>query len=99
MGCRSYINDPNISPEERDARRQVFRLRALYHHFAVFVAVNIALAAINLITSPARLWFYWPLLGWGIWLGVHAFATFSSGRWLGREWEERKVRELLANKG
>lgn len=99
MSCRSFIDDPSLSAEERDARRHVFRLRAFYHHLVVFALVNAGLLAINLVASPARLWFYWPLLGWGVWLGLHAFATFSRGMWLGREWEERKVRELIADKG
>ncbi len=42
-------------------------------------------------------WFYWPLIGWGIGLGVHALAVFGfsgGGPW-GREWEERKTREFM----
>lgn len=99
MACRSrFINDPNLSIAERDARRQVFALRNFYRHLAVFVAVNAVLAATNLLVSPARPWFHWPLLGWGVWLALHAFGTFARGRWLGAEWEERKMRELLADR-
>jgi hypothetical protein len=42
-------------------------------------------------------WFYWPLIGWGIGLGLHAFGVFGfggRGPW-GREWEERKMREMM----
>jgi hypothetical protein len=42
-------------------------------------------------------WFYWALIGWGIGLGVHALAVFGfsgGGPW-GREWEERKMREMM----
>ncbi len=99
MVCRSrYIDDPALPAVERDARRQVSMLRGFYHHLLVFAVVNTGMLAINLIASPGRLWFYWPLLGWGIWLSLHAFATFSRGRWLGAEWEERKLRELLAGR-
>jgi hypothetical protein len=101
MVCRSsaLLNDPSLSPAERAARLQVYRLRGFYHHLGVFVAVNLGLLIINLIASPARLWFYWPLLGWGLWLVLHGASTFSRDRWLGPEWEERKVQEILANKG
>jgi len=99
MGCRSrYIDDPSMSEVERGARRQIARLRGFYHHLLVFALVNTGLLAINLVASPGRLWFYWPLLGWGIWLALHAVGTFGSGRWLGVEWEERKLRQLLADK-
>jgi hypothetical protein len=99
MACRSrFIDDPNLSVAERDVRRQVHGLRNFYNHLVVFAVINSGLAAINLIVSPDRLWFYWPLLGWGVWLVLHAFATFARGRWLGAEWEERKVRQLMAGK-
>jgi len=100
MVCRSrYVDDPALSVAERDARRQIGMLRGFYHHLMVFAIVNSGLLAINLIVSPGRLWFYWPLLGWGIWLALHAIGTFGRGRWLGAEWEERKLRELMAAKG
>ena len=99
MVCRSrFVDDPNLSVAERDARRQVHGLRSFYHHLLVFAMVNSGLAAINFVVSPGRLWFYWPLLGWGVWLVLHAFATFARGRWLGAEWEEQKVRQLMAGK-
>lgn len=99
MVCRSrFVDDPSLSVAERDARRQIQLLRAFYHHVLVFVVVNAGLATINLLASPGRVWFYWPLLGWGIGLALHAFATFACGRWLGADWEERKLRQLLAGK-
>ncbi len=98
-GRKPFADDPSMSADEREARRQVCRLRGFYHHLAVFALVNSLLAAIDLATSPERLWFYWPLLGWGIWMALHAWGTFARNRWLGRDWEERKVRELMAGKG
>lgn len=91
-------DDPALSAEEREARFQVRCLRGFYVHLAVFALVNAGLVAINLLASPGHLWFQWPLLGWGIWLLFHAFGTFARGRFLGREWEERRVRELLAKR-
>jgi hypothetical protein len=99
MVCRSRLTeDPNLSVAERDARRQVHGLRRFYNHLVVFAVVSAGLAAINLVASPARLWFYWPVLGWGVWLVLHAFATFARGRWLGADWEERKIKQFMAGK-
>ncbi len=99
MVCRSrYVDDPSLPVAERDARRQVGRLRSFYHHLMVFAMVNTGLLAINLIASPGRLWFVWPLFGWSIWLALHAVGTYGRGRWLGAEWEERKFRQLMAGK-
>jgi hypothetical protein len=61
----------------------------------VFVAVNGLLHVINFVTSPRSYWAFWPVLGWGMGLVVHAAVTF---RWLpfsSKEWEERKIRELM----
>jgi hypothetical protein len=43
-------------------------------HTAAFLAVNTALAAVNL-SSGDRLWFQWPLLGWGAGLAWHAWVV------------------------
>lgn len=57
-------------------------LRAFYVHLSVHVAVNTLLHVINLVTAPRRYL-------------AHGAATY---RWLpftGKDWEERKIRELL----
>lgn len=95
--CR-FKDDPNHSAAEREVHRQVNGLRRFYKHLLVFVAINAGLAAMNLFASPGHLWFHWPLLGWAVWLALHAFGIFTRDRWLGAEWEERKVRQLLATK-
>lgn len=97
MSCKAYRSDPNLTAAERDARRQVSRLRAFYVHLTVFALVNLGLAAINLVASPDRVWHVWPLFGWGIALAIHGLTVFSRGRWLGADWEQRKLRELLGD--
>ena len=71
-----------------EARRKV----GLYIHATVYVAVNVLLITINLSTAPGRLWFEWPLLGWGIGLLAHAAAAFSLA---GRRREWRATRRQL----
>ena len=44
----------------------------LYVHIVIYVLVNAALIAVNLTTNPERLWFQWPLIGWGAGLILHA---------------------------
>ncbi len=80
--------------ERAHARVQV--IKGFYIHAIAFVVVNIALLAINAGVGGVW-WFYWALIGWGIGLGVHALAVFGfsgGGPW-GREWEERKMREMM----
>jgi hypothetical protein len=87
------------TPDERAryerARRRVRELRAFYVHATVFVAVNALLHAINFLTEPRVYWAGWPLFGWGIGLAAHAFATYRWVPFLGRDWEARKIAELM----
>lgn len=54
---------------------QLVRDRGFVIHSAVYLGVNILLAGIDVFTSPNSLWFYWPLVGWGLGLLGHAFAV------------------------
>lgn len=91
------MNDPILddNPAVRSARRQVATLRGFYRHLALYLAVNIGLALLNLITEPNRLWFGWAAFGWGIGLLAHAARIFVLKSWLGPEWEQRKIRAIL----
>jgi peptidoglycan biosynthesis protein MviN/MurJ (putative lipid II flippase) len=77
------------------ARARVQAVRAFYIHAITYVLVNLLLIAINLITSPDNLWFYWVTIGWGIALAFHAWSIYSSKHPFGPEWEERKIQEEL----
>ncbi len=83
------------SPEYRAALCRVRQLRGFYTHLSVYLAVNVGLLVINLISSPGRLWVVWPLAGWGIAILIHGASVFLGGQFLGTEWERRKVEELV----
>jgi hypothetical protein len=93
----------SMAPHDRErydrARRRVRELRAFYLHATVFVAVNVLLHVINFIAAPGAYWAFWPLLGWGIGLLAHAAATYRWMPFAGKEWEERKIRELMDKEG
>jgi two-component system, LytTR family, sensor kinase len=52
---------------------------AFRSHVFAYAIVNAGLLMINLVTSPDHLWFYWPLIGWGIGLAAHAVVVFADG--------------------
>jgi hypothetical protein len=62
----------------RKAEKRVHAKVGFYWHFMVFVMTMAAVVAINLHYTPQRLWFVWPLCGWGAGLLMHAFATFQA---------------------
>jgi hypothetical protein len=83
--------------EYRQARSRVRTIKGFYVHVLVFVLVMALLLVINVATSRAW-WVQWPFLGWGIGLVAHAAAVFGLAGWLGSEWEEQKIKDLMAKK-
>jgi hypothetical protein len=77
------------------AKKRVEEIKGLYMHIGMFAVINLALFAINMITNPDTLWFYWPLLGWGVGVVIHVFVFVAEGRLLSPQWEDKKVRELM----
>jgi hypothetical protein len=77
------------------AKKRVEDLKGFYQHLLSFVMVNVILFAINIVISPGRLWFYWVLLFWGIGLFSHGISVFGFNGILGRDWEERKIKEYM----
>ena len=85
--------------EEEDkylmAKKKVENIKGFYGNLIVFIAVNIVLVIINLSTSPNHLWFYWPLMWWGLGVVFHGLKVFEIFPGLGKEWEEKKIKELM----
>ena len=84
-------------PEYVSARRTVKSIKGFYLHVSVFVLVVAFLFVLNVMTSGAW-WVQWVFLGWGIGVVAHAVAVFGLGGWLDSDWEEKKIREIMAKK-
>ena len=83
--------------EERyyKARKKVEEIKGFYGNLTAYIVVNIGLMVLNLVTSPEYLWFFWPLLGWGIGVAVHGMVVFNYMPFLGKDWEEQKIKEYM----
>jgi len=53
----------------------IFGDTGFFYHFCAYVLVNVVLLIVNLWLTPGVLWFYWPLLGWGIGVLAHGLAV------------------------
>ena len=91
----SPTHTPSASQQEQLALLEVRKLKGFYLHLAQYVVVIAALCAINLLTTPHRLWFYWAALGWGIGILAHAATIFGWLPFLGVDWEKRQVEKRL----
>lgn len=63
-------------------------------HVMAYAIVNAGLLAINLVTSPDHLWFYWPMIGWGIGLAAHAAAVYADGEHIRERMIEAEYEKL-----
>ena len=63
-------------------------------HLLVYGLVNAGLAALNLIASPGHLWFFWPMVGWGVGLLAHGLSVYGVTS-IGREEMIAKEMERL----
>ncbi|MFC1884494.1 2TM domain-containing protein [Thermodesulfobacteriota bacterium] len=87
-----------MSEEEKYemARKRVEELKGFYRNLFSYVTINVFLIIINLVTSPQHLWFYWVTIFWGIAILLHASKVFVlKGKFLGKDWEEKKIREIM----
>ena len=57
--------------------------------------VNAGLIALDLATGGGIQWAIWPLAGWGIGLAIHTAIFWLEAGPLGRDWEERKIEEIM----
>ncbi|WP_294279002.1 2TM domain-containing protein [uncultured Chryseobacterium sp.] len=86
----SIKTDTSDKAYER-AQKRVKELKSFYGNLTSYCIVIPSLVIINLITSPDDLWFYYPMLGWGIGIAAHGISAFG----IGKRWEEKKIREIL----
>jgi len=78
------------------AKARVDELKAFYNHVIIYVIINSLIAGFNYYADGWRFpWFLFPLLGWGIGLISHAAGTFRLNPLMGKDWEERKLREIM----
>jgi hypothetical protein len=86
-----------MAEQERyeDAKKRVEDIKGFYIHLLIYLAVNLLLFAINILSTPDALWFYWPLLGWGIGVFIHGLTVFVFEGLFGKQWEEKKIKEIM----
>ena len=96
---RGGLNEPwqGVDPVAwQRAAQRVRALRGFYVHLAIYLFSNIGMIASNLMTVPDRLWFPFPLMGWGAGVLAHGLIVWSGGARVGANWEQRKIAEYLA---
>ena len=79
------------------AKRRVKEMKSFYIHATVYVIINMFIIVRNVRDGGhwADMNNYWTALFWGIGLLAHALSVFMPRFFLGKDWEERKIKELM----
>ncbi|ARN76842.1 hypothetical protein BST97_01855 [Nonlabens spongiae] len=80
----------------KKAKERIHQLRAFYTHFTVFLVIAIPSLIIGWILSKAVFHsFLIGYAGWGLGVLIHAIVTFEIFNFWGKDWEDRKLKEII----
>jgi hypothetical protein len=78
------------------AKKRVAEIKKFYSSLMFYIIFIIALAGLNYYTNEwSYPWFLWAAFGWGIGIIFQAIKTFQWMPFVGRNWEERKLRQYM----
>ncbi|MBV1924387.1 MAG: 2TM domain-containing protein, partial [Flavobacteriaceae bacterium] len=76
------------------AKERVEKLKGFYIHFSIYIIMVPVFIFLN-IKSTGFPWAIFPIAGWGFGVVGHAMEAFDYNPFLGRNWEEKKIKELM----
>jgi hypothetical protein len=93
------IDDDDVELRRQAIRRADMRI-AFRSHLMSYVIVNAGLVGIYVATNfGGYFWPIWPMLGWGIGVGVHATAVYMDGEGLRDRMIEEEIEKLRRSRG
>ncbi|UCE93141.1 MAG: 2TM domain-containing protein [Flavobacteriaceae bacterium] len=87
------VDKNKLNEEYLRASARLDELKGFYSNIVAYVLVIPFLIFVNYMTYWDFKWFWFPMIGWGIGVAIHAVVTFV----IGKDWERRKIKELMDN--
>ena len=93
-----------MTPEEQikyeNAIKRIKKIKGFYTHLLVYIVINIMIIVVNiqnLETGESYFQFknFFTAFFWGIGIISHALSVFGPDLFLGNDWEEKKIKELM----
>jgi sensor histidine kinase YesM len=81
-----------------EAKKQVEKIKSFYGNLVAYLIFNIFIVIVNYKTGWEHKWFIYPMIGWGIGVLFHYFDAFGYYPFLSKDWEEKKIAELMKEK-
>lgn len=78
----------------KKAKERVEEIKGFYSNLIAYLIVIPLLVYFNYLTTDFP-WVIFPAMGWGLGLLFHGLCAFGNNLILGKNWEERKIKELM----
>lgn len=89
-------NQDSYNKRRERAIDRMHELRAFYVHVMNFFIVSaVAIAVSFYFRGEIIFWLYFALGGWGFGVLMHGLKTYNQNWLLGKNWEERKVQQIM----
>ena len=89
------IQETYISEKKYErAKKRVEELKGFYVHITIYLIMMPVFIYLNYRSSSFP-WAIFPIVGWGFGVMAHAMEVFNYNPFLGRNWEERKLKEFM----
>lgn len=85
-----YISDKKYAR----AKKKVEEIKGFYIHLFIYLLMVPVFIFLN-VRSTGFPWALFPIVGWGLGVTSHAMEVFSYNPFLGKSWEERKLKEFM----
>jgi len=77
------------------AVEKIEKMKEFYKNLVSYIIFIPFFIFINLRFSPHFHWFWFPIIGWGIGVIFQALEVYGYHFFLGKDWEEKKIKELM----
>lgn len=93
-----------MTPEEQmqyeKALKRVKKIKGFYTHLLVYIVINLMIIIVNIQDlDKGESYFqfenFFTAFFWGIGLATHALSVFGTDLFLGNDWENKKIKELM----
>lgn len=84
----------------QEAAKRVKKIKGFYTHLTVYIVVNTMIIIVNVQNLDVGESFFKfktfsTALFWGIGLAAHGLSVFLPSLIMGKDWEEKKIKELM----
>ena len=79
------------------AVERVQKMKEFYQNLITYLVMIPVFIFINLKFVPQFHWFWFPIFGWGIGVIFHGLEAYNYSVFMGSDWEDKKIKELMDN--